>query len=349
MDQAKLDLFLGKVVGDMGAALNAAMVVIGEKRGLYKAMAGAGPMSSAELAKKAGCAERYVREWLNSQAAGGYVEYDAASGKYTLPEEQAVALADESSPAYVAGGFYAVWAGVKAADRIAERFETGAGLGWQEHDPWLFCGTERLFRPGYRTHLIQDWIPSLDGVQEKLEKGAKVADIGCGHGASTLVMAQRFPKSEFVGFDFHLPSVETSRKRAAEQGISNARFEVAKAKDFPGSGYDLVTMFDCLHDMGDPAGAAAHVHRSLKPDGTFLLVEPNAKDTFDANHTPLGRLQYSISTLVCTPCSLSQEVGAALGAAAGPARLGEIVRQGGFSRFRKAAETFFNIVLEARP
>ena len=349
MDQAKLEAFLGKVVGDMGATLHAAMVVIGVERGLYKAMAGAGPLNSAELATKTGCAERYVREWLNSQAAGGYVEYNAASRKYTLPEEQAMALADDNSPAYVAGGFYAVLAALKATDKIADRFQTGKGLGWQEHDPWLFCGTERLFRPGYKAHLGNSWIPALEGVHEKLEKGARVADIGCGHGASTVVMAERFPKSEFVGFDFHPASVEISRQRAAEAGVKNARFERALAKDFPGTDYDLVTMFDCLHDMGDPTGAAAHVYRSLKPDGTFLLVEPNAADTFEGNHNPLGRMFYSVSTLVCTPCSLSQEVGTALGAVAGPARLREIVTSGGFTRFRKAAETPFNIALEVRP
>jgi SAM-dependent methyltransferase len=349
MDQAKLDAFLGKVVGDLGATLHSAMVVIGDQRGLYKAMAEAGPMNSAELAAKTGCAERYVREWLNSQAAGGYVEYDAASGKYTLPEEHAAALTDYDSPAYVAGGFYGILAAVKAVGAISERFANGGGLGWHEHDPWLFLGTERLFRPGYRAHLVNDWIPALDGVAAKLESGASVADVGCGHGASTIVMAKRFPKSQFVGFDFHPESIAICRQRAAEAGANNARFETAKAKEFAGSGYDLITMFDCFHDMGDPGGAAAHTLKALKPDGTLLLVEPRAEDRYEQNHHPLGRMFYSVSTLVCTPCSLSQEVGTALGAQAGEARTREIVTGAGFTRFRRAAETPFNLVYEARP
>jgi len=349
MDQAKLDAFMGKALSDMGAAFHAAMVIIGDQRGLYKAMAGAGPMTSAELAKKADCNERYVREWLNAEAASGYVEYDKATSRFTLPDEHAMALADENSPAYVAGGFYSILGALRSAEKISERFRTGEGLGWHEHDPWLFCGTERLFRPGYRAHLMESWLPALDGVVPKLRQGARVADIGCGHGASTIVMAENFPNSEFIGFDYHPASIETARERAADKGLKNVRFETSAAKAFPGPAYDLVAMFDCLHDMGDPRGTAAHVLSRLNPDGTFLLVEPFAADKPEDNHNLFGRLFYSASTLICTPCSLSQEVGTALGAQAGEQRLREVVTGAGFRHFRRAAETPFNLVLEARP
>jgi SAM-dependent methyltransferase len=349
VNQEKFETFLGKMVGEMGASLNASLVVIGDKLGLYKALADGKPVTSAELASKTNCTERYVREWLNAQAASGYLEYDAASQRYTLPEEHAMALANEDSPAFVAGAFYSVIAIAKAVEKMADRFKSGQGLGWHEHDPWLFCGTERLFRPGYRSHLINNWIPALDGVEAKLQKGARVADVGCGHGASTVAMAEKYPQSEFTGFDFHPASVETARQRASEKGLKNTKFEQAAAKEFPGPEYDLICMFDCLHDMGDPAGASKHVHARLKPDGTFLLVEPFAQDKTEDNHNPIGRVFYAASTMVCTPCSLSQEVGTALGAQAGEARLREVVTSGGFRQFRRAAETPFNMVFEARP
>lgn len=350
LDEAKLNEFMGKAVSDMGATLNAALVVIGERLGLYKAMANAGPLTPAELAAKTKTTERYVREWLAAQAAGGYVTYDAATGRYTLPPEQALALAVENSPAYIPGAFQLILAATKAVPRLTEAFRTGAGMGWHEHDAELFEGTERFFRPNYMAHLISEWIPALDGVEARLKAGARVADVGCGHGASTILMAQAYPKSTFVGFDYHRPSIEWARNAAAKAGVSgHATFETASSKEFPGKDFDLVTFFDCLHDMGDPAGAAAHVLKALKPDGTWMIVEPFANDKVEENLNPVGRVYYGASTLVCTPASLSQEVGLALGAQAGEARLKAVVTAGGFRRFRRAAETPFNIILEARP
>ena len=350
VDQAKLDEFVGKAVGDLGSALTAALVVIGDKLGLYKAMANASPLSPAELATSTGTAERYVREWLNAQAAAGYVSYDTASGRYFLSPEQVAALADETSPAFVLGGFQAMTAAMKAAPKVAEGFTTGKGLGWHEHDPDLFEGTERFFRSGYKANLTTSWIPALDGVEAKLRNGAKVADVGCGHGASTILMAQEYPMSTFFGFDYHGPSIERARQRAAEAGVSDrAQFEVAKAKEYPGTNYDLVAFFDCLHDMGDPVGASAHVHGSLHPEGTWMLVEPFANDRVEDNHNPVGRVFYSASTLICTPASLAQEVGLALGAQAGESRLREVVTAGGFTRFRRATQTPFNLVFEIKP
>jgi SAM-dependent methyltransferase len=349
LDQAKLHEFVMRAVGEMGAAMNAALIVIGDKLGLYKAMSGAGPMTSAELAKKTGTAERYVREWLASQAAGGFVTYDAASGKYTLPPEQALALADETSPVFLPGFFEVVAACVKDEPKITDAFRSGKGVGWHEHDHGLFAGTERFFRPNYRAHLIGEWIPALDGTEAKLKAGAKVADVGCGLGTSTILMAQAYPKSSFVGFDYHDGSIKMAREAAAKAGVGDrVKFEVAKAKDYPGKGFDFVAFFDCLHDMGDPEGAAKHVKESMAADGTWMIVEPFAHDKLEDNLNPIGRVYYAASTMLCTPASLSQEVGLALGAQAGEGRLSKILKAAGFSRVRRAAETPFNIVLEAR-
>jgi SAM-dependent methyltransferase len=350
VDEAAVQEFVQKALGDLGGLLTAAMVVIGDKLGLYKALVAGGAATPAELAARTGTAERYVREWCAAQAAAGYLTYDAAGGRYTLPAAQAVALTDEESPACVLGGFQGMTAAARATPKIIESFRTGQGLPWHEHDPNLFEGTERFFRPGYNAHLVGEWIPALDGVAAKLQAGARVADVGCGHGASTLIMAKAFPRSSFAGFDYHGPSVERARRRASEAGLADrVRFEVAAAKDYPGADYDLVAFFDCLHDMGDPVGAARHVRASLKPDGTWLLVEPFANDRIEDNLNPLGRLFYSVSTLVCTPASLSQEVGLALGAQAGEGRLRGVLEQAGFTRIRRAAETPFNLVIEARP
>ena len=349
IDQAKLEKFMGQAVGEMGAAMNAALVILGERLGLYKAMAGAGPLTSAELARKTGTTERYVREWLAAQAAGDYVAYDPATGQYTLPDEQAFALAVEDGPAYLPGAFQIISAVFKDQARIAEAFRTGAGVGWHEHDPDLFEGTERFFRPNYAANLVSSWIPALDGVEAKLRAGAKVADVGCGHGASTVLMAQAYPKSQFVGFDYHAPSIEHAWISASQAGVQDrVGFQVAWAKGFPGKGYDLVAFFDCLHDMGDPTGAAAHVRETLAPQGTWMIVEPYANDRLEENLNPVGRVYYCASTMICTPASRAQEVGLALGAQAGEARLRDVVMSGGFTRFRRAAQTPFNLVFEAR-
>ncbi len=350
MDESKLMDIVDQAVGDFGSLLTGALVVLGDRLDLYRTLAAAGrPLTSTELAHEAGCAERYVREWLNAQAASGYVTY-SGDGRYTLDEEQATALTDETSPACVIGGFQAMLAATRAVDRLTDAFRTGEGVGWHEHHHDLFRGTERFFRPGYLANLASSWIPALDGVEDKLRRGARVADVGCGHGASTIILAKEYPASTFVGFDYHRPSIDAARKAADEAGAGDrVSFEVAPAKGYPGEGYDLVAFFDCLHDMGDPTGAAAHVLRSLAPDGTWMIVEPYANDDVADNLTPVGRVFYSASTLICTPASLSQEVGAALGAQAGEARLREVVTEGGFTRFRRAAETPFNLVLEARP
>jgi SAM-dependent methyltransferase len=350
VDQAKLDEFMGRFVGDLGAALSAALVVIGDRLGLYRAMADGQPVGPDELAERTGTDARYVREWLSNQAAGGYVNYDSDQGTFSLSPEQAFTLAQEDSPAFVPGAFQVATAAIKDEEKIERAFVGRHGVGWHEHHDDLFSGTERFFRPGYAANLVSSWIPALGGVEDRLQTGARVADVGCGHGASTLLMAQAFPRSEFVGFDYHAPSIEHARGAAAEAGLGDrARFEVASAKDYPGDAYDLVCMFDCLHDMGDPVGAAAHVLRSLAPDGTWLIVEPYAGDRLEDNLNPVGRVYYGASTLVCTPASRAQEVGLALGAQAGEARLREVVTAGGFTRFRRATETPFNLVLEARP
>jgi SAM-dependent methyltransferase len=349
IDTDKLMSFVFRAVDEVGATLNTALVVMGDKLGLYRAMAGAGGLTPVELARRTGVAERYVREWLNAQAAGGYVEYDPDTGTYTLPPEQANALTEPDSPAYLPGFFQIALGSVLDSPRITEIARSGEGLGWHEHTHDVFEGCERFFRPGYNANLISSWLPALDGVIEKLAKGAKVADAGCGHGASTILMAQSFPESTFVGSDYHAGSIATARQRAEEAGVSDrVRFEHATAAAFPGTGYDLVTMFDCLHDMGDPVGAARHVYESLAEDGTWLIVEPMAGDRVEDNLNPVGRAYYGFSTFLCTPASLSQEVGLALGAQAGPARIGDVVAAGGFTRFRKAAETPFNLVFEAR-
>ncbi len=350
IDEQRVEAFLGRFVSDMGAAMTMPLVRLGERLGLYRAMAHAGPLSSQDLADRAGVRERYVREWLANQTASGYVEHDPASDRYTLPDEHALALADEGSPLFMLGGLgimASVWAD---EDRLAERFADGEGFGWHEHDPRLFSGTERFFRPGYRAHLVADWIPALDGLAERLTAGALVADVGCGHGASTLIMARAFPKSTFVGFDYHDGSIARARELAREEGLNDrVRFEVARADAYPGDGYDLVCHFDCLHDMGDPEGAARHVRQTLNPDGWWMVVEPFAGDSLEDNLNPVGRLFYAASTLVCTPNSLSQEVALGLGAQAGPKRTEGIMREAGFGRVRIATQTPFNLIYEARP
>jgi 2-polyprenyl-3-methyl-5-hydroxy-6-metoxy-1,4-benzoquinol methylase len=347
IDETKLNAFMGKAVMDMGAALHATLVVVGDRLGLYKAMAGAGGLTSAELAARTNTSERYVREWLNANAASGYVTYDPATKRYELPPEQAFALTVMDIP----GAFHIISACFKDEPKITQAFRTGEGVGWHEHDANLFCGTERFFRPNYANNLLSAWIPALDGVKEKLASGGSVADVGCGHGASTMLMAKAFPKSHFCGFDYHSGSIEYARHVAGSEGLlDQIGFEVASSKSYPvNGGYDLVTFFDCLHDMGDPTGAASHVLSSLKPDGTWMIVEPFANDSPEENHNPVGRIYYSASTMICTPASLAQEVGAALGAQAGEQRIRDVVTAAGFTRFRRAAQTPFNLVFEARP
>ena len=350
IDGAKLEQFVFRAVDEVGATLNAALVVMGDKLGLYKALAGAGPLTPTELAERTDTTERYVREWLNQQAAGGYVEYDPETGRYTLPPEQTIALTDSDSPAYLPGFFQIALGSVLDSPRITEAARNGNGVGWHEHSHDVFDGCERFFRPGYNANLIASWLPALDGVVAKLEQGAKVADVGCGHGSSTILMAKAFPNSTFVGSDYHEGSIATARERAREAGVADrVTFEVAPSSSFSGSDYDLVPMFDCLHDMGDPAGAARHVRSTLAADGTWMIVEPAAGDRVEDNLNPVGRAYYGFSTLLCTPASLSQDVGLALGAQAGEARIRDVVTSGGLTRFRRAAETPFNLVFEARP
>ena len=349
VDMDKLNSFIGRFVGDLGAAVHTGMVVIGEKLGLYKSLA-AQPMTSAELAAKTNTDERYVREWLASQAAGGYVSYDDKTQRFFLTEEQAFTLANEDSPAYLPGAFQLALGSLAAVPRIAESFRSGAGMGWHEHDDGVFHGCEKFFRPGYAANLVTNWIPALLGVKAKLEAGARVADVGCGKGASTILMAKAFPKSHFLGFDYHDKSIEAARETAAREGVAGrVTFEVSKAKEFPGKDYDFVAVFDCLHDMGDPVGAAKHVRGALKEDGTWMIVEPFANDELKDNFNPVGRVYYSFSTLLCTPCSRSQEVGLCLGAQSGEKRMRDVITSAGFRRFRRATETPFNIVYEARP
>ncbi|MDQ1509411.1 MAG: hypothetical protein QOG50_1255 [Actinomycetota bacterium] len=347
MDETKMMEFVNRAVGDVGAVLGGAMVVIGDKLGLYRAMAGAGSLTPAELADRTGTAERYVREWLSAQAARGYVSYDG-DGRFSLPDEHAVPLTDETSAACVIGAFEIAVGSVYATDTIAERFRTGDGFAWGAHDHHVLGGCERFFRPGYINYLASTWIPALDGVEAKLATGARIADVGCGHGASTLLLAESYPASTVVGFDAHEGSIAAARKRAADAGLADrVQFEVASATTFSGT-YDLVCFFDCLHDMGDPTGACAHVRDHLAPGGTLMLIEPFANDDVADNLNPVGAAYYGFSTLLCTPSSLSQEVGAALGAQAGEARLRDVVIGAGFSTLRRVAETPFNIVLEAK-
>jgi 2-polyprenyl-3-methyl-5-hydroxy-6-metoxy-1,4-benzoquinol methylase len=352
IDEARLQEFMGKMVSDMGAANGGALVILGARLGLYKALAEMGPATSQQLADRTGTHERYVREWLAAQAAAGYVNYDPAGGSFFMAPEQIMALADEDSPVYVASAFQLTASIYMDEPKIAEAFKTGQGVGWHEHSDCLFCGVEQFFRTGYRAHLIQEWLPALEGVVERLQEGAKVADIGCGHGASTIIMAQAFPDSRFTGLDYHEASIDRARAAAADADAGspvNLAFEVASAKDSPGEDYDLVTVFDALHDMGDPVGAARRVRAMLKGDGTFMIVEPFAGDTLVDNLNPIGRMYYAASTMICTPGSLAQEVGLGLGAQAGPKRLREVLEEAGFTRIRIATQTPFNLIIEARP
>jgi SAM-dependent methyltransferase len=350
-DQQKVEDFMGRMVGEFGAVASAPLIALGDRLGLYKAMSEQGWMTSTEVAERAGLAERYVREWLAAQAASGFIRYDAAAGKYQLENEMAMCFAVESSPAFIPGFCDCAEAMFRDLPKLEAAFRTGLGVGWHQHYPSLFKGTERFFRPGYTANLVSGWIPALDGVEAKLKAGgAQVADVGCGHGVSTILMAQAYPKATFVGFDYHEPSIQRAREAADEAHVSDrVRFEVSSATEFPGTGYDLVAFFDCLHDMGDPIGAAAHVIRSLKPDGTWMIVEPFAHDRLEDNLNPIGRIYYSASTMICTGASLAQEGKMGLGAQAGEARLRDVVTTGGFTRFRRAHETPFNLVLEARP
>ena len=349
INEDKLNAFMGHVVGELGATVNAALIVIGDRLGLYKALAGAGPVRPAELAERTGTTERYVREWLNAQAAGGYVEYDAGSGEYLLPPEQALALANEDSPAFVCGAFELATATLRSEPSIEAAFKSGAGFGWHEHDSGVHTGCERFFRPGYNANLVTSWLPALDGVEEKLRVGATVADVGCGLGSSTRLMAEAYPASSITGFDYHRESIEGAREETRAAGLADrVAYEVAPAAAFPGANYDLVTMFDCLHDMGDPVGAAGHVRQALAPDGTWMVVEPIAGDRVEQNLNPVGRAYYAFSTMLCTPSSLAQEVGLALGAQAGEARIRDVATAAGFTRFRRVAETPLNAIYEIR-
>lgn len=349
LNETKLNELLGKVVTEMGAAANGPLVTIGDKLGLYKTLSESGAMSSQQLADATGTAERYVREWASAQAASGYIEYNASNETFSMSPEQAAVFGNAKSPVFMTGAFYAITSVYHDEPKIEKAFKTGEGVSWGDHNSCLFCGTEKFFSPSYEGNLISSWLPAMDGVVEKLKSGAMVADIGCGHAASTIIMAKAFPNSQFIGYDFHDKSIEQAKERAETAGVSNITFEVATAKDFPGKEYDLITFFDCLHDMGDPVGACAHVKSALKPDGTCMIVEPFAHDTLEENLNPVGRAFYAFSTMLCTPCSLNQEVGLALGAQAGEKRLKEAITNGGFSHFRKATETPFNLILEARP
>jgi SAM-dependent methyltransferase len=349
VDQDKLMAFVFRAVDEVGATLNSALVVLGDRLGYYKSLAEHGPTTPAELAERTGTDQHYTREWLNAQAAGAYVTYDPDSGRYTLPPEQAVALADESSPAFVPGLFQIAHGTVRDTPTIIEAARRGDGLGWHEHNTDVHVGCERFFRPGYQANLVAAWIPALEGVEDKLVLGARVADVGCGHGASTILMAQAYPNSTFVGQDYHRESIEVARQRAQEAGVADRiSFEVAPAQAFAGEGFDLVTTFDALHDMGDPIGAARHVRQALAEDGTWMVVEPAAGDRVEDNLNPVGRVYYGFSTLLCTPSSLAQDVGLALGTQAGPARIRDVVTTAGFTRFRTAAQTPFNNVFEIR-
>ncbi len=349
INSEKLDTLVGQLIGDVGACVSGALVVLGDRLGLYKAMAEGNRMSAEELAATTGFKERYLREWLSAQAAAGYLNYDKKSGKFWMTPEQATVFADEESPAFFAGGFEVVKSLWLDEEKVADAFRTGKGVGWHEHSNCLFRGTERFFRPGYNASLVSQWIPALDGVEKKLKSGADVADVGCGHGASTILMAKAYPKSRFIGFDYHEPSIKRATAAAKEAGVADrVRFEKASAKDFPGRGYDLVAMFDCLHDMGDPVGAGRHVKQALAPGGSWLVVEPFAHDDLSENLNPIGRIYYGASTMICTPASLSQEVGLGLGAQAGEMRLRKVALDAGFKTFRRATETPVNMVFEAR-
>ncbi len=335
---------------EFGASMQGPAILIGEQLGLYKALSAHGPLTPDELAKETGTSERYVREWLAGQAAGGYVNYDSATGKYVMTTEQTFTLANEDSPVYIPGAFYIVSSVYKDRGKLADAFRSGKGFGWHEHHNDLFLGVQKFFRPGYLANLVSSWLPSLDGVVEKLKAGARVADVGCGYGASTVIMAKAFPKLRFIGYDYHLESIEWAKNAAVTEGVSgNTTFEVSLAKNYPGKEFDLVTFFDCLHDMGDPVGAAKHVHQSLKPEGTWMIVEPYSNERLEENLNPVGRIFYNASTLVCVPSSLAQEVGLAVGAQGSDSKLQEIASLGGFKGFRRATQTPFNRIFEARP
>jgi SAM-dependent methyltransferase len=350
VDEAKLHQFVGQMLSDLGGAASVALVRIGDALGLYKTMYERGPLTSGELAAAVGVHERYLREWLSHQAASNYVSYEPATQKFTLPPEQAMVFAIEDSPVFMPGAFDSMASLLANQPKVEPAFKTGEGVAWGDQAMCLFCAVARFFRPGYHNNLVSSWLPSLDGVVAKLEKGAKVADVGCGHGVSTVMMAQAFPNSRFVGYDFHPSSIEHAQAHAREHGVTaNTRFEVGTAKDYAEQELDLVAFFDCLHDMGDPAGAAAHVRQSLKPDGAWMIVEPGAGDRLEDNLNPIGRIYYAASTMVCVPTSLAQEGGAALGAQAGEAKLREVITAGGFRNVRRATETPFNMILEERP
>ena len=349
LNETKLHEFLGTMVTEMGAAANGALIILGDKLGLYKSLAAKGPITSQELADATQTTERYVREWLSAQAASMFIEYDSINNTFWMTPEQAAVFADEESPVLMTGAFYGISSMYHDELKIEKAFKSGEGVAWGDHDSCLFCGTEKFFKPSYKANLIASWIPSLEGVEEKLKKGGAAADIGCGHGVSTMVMAKDFPNSEFIGYDFHEKSIDHASSRAKELGIDNVSFIVATAKAFPESNFDFVTFFDCLHDMGDPVGACEHVVKAVKPEGTCMIVEPFAHDTLEENLNPVGRAMYAFSTMICTPSSISQEVGLGLGAQAGEKRLREVALSGGFKNFRRAAETPFNLILEARP
>ncbi len=349
LHEERLNNLLGKMVTELGAAAAGLLVIIGDKLSLYKELAAGQPLTSEGLAQRTGTTERYVREWLAAQAGSGYIEYDRDSNTFSMTPEQQAVFADEDNPVFMVGGFHSLESIYASEPQLTEAFHTGKGVSWGDHCSCLFCGTERFFRPGYSANLVSEWLPKLDGVVEKLNQGGKMADVGCGHGVSTLLMAQAFPQSHFYGFDLHPLSIERARELAREEGVNNVSFEVAAAKEYPGRDYNFVAFFDCLHDMGDPVGAVQHVRETLTEDGTLMLVEPFANDTLAENLNPVGRVYYAFSTSVCIPCSLSQEVGLALGAQAGEPRLRDVVTQGGFSHFRRAAETPFNLILEAKP
>lgn len=349
IDSDALNAIIGRAVQDMGSAMQAPLVLMGDRLGLYRAMADGQPVTAAELAKRTGTTERYVREWLHANAAGQLMQYDAVKDTFSMTPEQALILGSEDSPVNLPGFYRLLSSLMKDEEKLTDIYRSGKGMGWHEHEKGLFEGVERFFRPTYLANLVPIWIPALEGVEAKLKAGARVADIGCGHGASTLLMASAYPASHFVGFDYHRPSIDKARDKAKKAGVADrVRFEVASAKAFPGKDYDLVAFFDCLHDMGDPIGAAKHVFGSLAKGGTWMIVEPFANDDATANHNPVGRIYYSTSATICVPCSLAQEVGLGLGAQAGPARLEKVARGGGFMHFRKAAETPFNMVFEAR-
>jgi SAM-dependent methyltransferase len=348
INESKLNEFLGKAVSDLGAAISAALVLVGDRLGLYRELA-KGPLSSTQLAQKTGTNERYVREWLGNQGAGGYVQFDAETSQWSLNPEQAACLADPNGPVDIPGAYNIVEATFHALSRTLENFKTGKGMEWGEHHACLFHGTERFFRAGYNANLITTWLPALDGVVENLQGSAKVADVGCGHGASTILMAKTYPNSSFIGYDYHADSIRTARERAAAAGITNAQFEVADAVSYSAKGFALIAFFDCLPDMGDPVGVARHARQAVKKDGTAMIVEPFANENVEDNLNPVGRVMYGASSQICVPVSLARN-GPALGAQAGERRLREVVvGGGGFGRFRRASETPFNLVLEARP